>query len=123
MIVKDTGIQINGDIIAGGHNLGAEGESFNKAYIGDFLTSETGYTNLPNNMLIQWGYTFVKGPNGNIVTFPKTFTCTNPVIVISPASNELTTVTESAWITGFNQYNFYVRCTSETNCKWIAIGW
>ena len=121
--IGDFGLEVFGDIFAGGHNLGAEGKQFNTAYIGDFLKSDTGFTNLPNGMLIQWGYTFVGGPNGSQITFPKRFTTTEPVITISPMSMELNQYQQSAWVTGWNQYNFYARCSSETNCKWIAIGY
>lgn len=82
-----------------------------------------GYIKLPGGLILQWGCAFVDGLNGSQITFPKKFTTPEPVITISPMSIELGTTAQSAWVTGLNQYNFYARCSSETNCAWLAVGY
>lgn len=123
MKIGDFGIEVFGDIFAGGHDLGAPGKQFNNAYIGYYKKDTNGYTSLPNGMLIQWGYTLVSGPGGSTITFPKAFNTTEPSIMITVESNTLGDTSQNAWVTGWNKYNFYARCTGVWNCKWIAIGY
>lgn len=120
--VGDFGIEVFGDIFAGGHDLGAPGKQFNNAYIGDYKKDANGYTSLPNGMLIQWGYTLVNGTGGSTITFPKVFNTSEPSIMITVESNTLGSTSQNAWVTGWNKYNFYARCTGVWNCKWVAIG-
>ena len=120
-----TEIQFNVDIKGTNKKLGSSGKGFSEAWFGGYKKANTGYTALPNGMVMEWGYTTINGSSAPTwVAFPLTFSITQPVVTATVVGGNLTSgVNHTVWIESYNQYGFNARSSVPCNIKYIAIGW
>jgi hypothetical protein len=83
----------------------------------------TGYYQLPNGLIIQWGTVFDVTSIGTQVVFPISFPLLNPPPVTIGLNDSRANETSVAYLTGSNRANFYVKTNVTLNVSWIAIGY
>ena len=110
-------------------NVGATEVALTSSAIAAPVRTALGYTWLPGNLLLQWGFTALINPGATTITFQQAFASVagfGPIVTFAPFASAPTSSTGNVYISGTNNINFVVQNTDKSgqviNLYWHAIG-